>query len=186
MRRLALLTTFALSFAHSGSGFGQDAAPDDSNPVTDIVSDQVADRGTEVTRQLNTDERAAEVSAGILEPIYALAEHMSFSAFHWTAFALMVTGVVSYALQLVLGKLVVLSKLSLSLTAIISDAAGLSISLVGLFLTTQAAAENSQFTEHPASVLSATAVGAFAGLILYWWGQRQELQAVKGRSTASR
>jgi len=50
-----------------------------------------------------------------------------------------------------------------------------------LVLTTQAATENSTFTESPAAVLSATAAGAIVGIILYWWGQSQEVQAVEGR-----
>ena len=62
------------------------------------------------------------MSAGILKPIYALAEYFSFPAFHWIAFAIMVAGVVSFALQLVLAKLVVLSKGSVSIKEILSDA----------------------------------------------------------------
>ncbi len=56
------------------------------------------------------------------------------------------------------------------------------ISVVGLVLTTQAAAENSTFTQSPAAVLSATAVGAVAGLWFYRKGQRQELEAALGRA----
>ncbi len=94
----------------------------------------------------------------------------------------MAAGVVGYGLQLVLGKLVVLTRMGFSFTEIISDAFGLVISLVGLVLTTQAAVENSTFTQSPSSVLSATVVGAIVGLLLYRWGQAQELQATKGRS----
>ena len=97
----------------------------------------------------------------------------------------MVAGVVSFALQLTLGKLVVLARLGFSPAEILSDALGLVVSLVGLVLTTQAAAENSSFTRSTAAVLSATAVGAIAGFVFYLWGQRQELQAVEGRKRAA-
>jgi hypothetical protein len=93
----------------------------------------------------------------------------------------MVAGVVSFALQLTLGKLVVLSRLGFSFSEILSDALGLVVSLVGLVLTTQAAAENSTFTSSAFAVLSATGVGALVGFVFYVWGQRQELQAVEGR-----
>ena len=72
-----------------------------------------------------------------------------------------------------------------SLKEIASDAVGLAISVVGLVLTTQAAAENSTFTQSPALVISATGVGAIVGFILYLWGQSQELQAADGRSRAA-
>ena len=101
--------------------------------------------------------------------------------FHWVAFALMATGVVSYALQLVLGKLVVLTKMGFSPAEILSDAHGLVVSLVGLVLTTQAAAENSTFTQSPFAVLSASAVGLVVGFIFYRWGQSQEVQAAIAR-----
>lgn len=134
-----------------------------------------------VAQKLDKSEQAKEVSAGILKPIYRLAEAFSFPAFHWVAFAVMVAGVFSFTLQLTLGKLLVLARMSISPAEILSDAHGLVISVVGLFLTTQAATENSTFTRSAAAVLSATAVGALAGLILYVWGQRQELQAAEGR-----
>ena len=110
-----------------------------------------------------------------------MAEFVAKPAVHWVAFAVMVTGVVSFALQLVLAKLAVLLRFGLSLTEIFSDALGLVISLTGLVLTTQAAAENSNFTQSPAAVLSAAAVGVLAGLVFYWWGQSQEIQALEGR-----
>jgi hypothetical protein len=138
-----------------------------------------------VAEAVDQNPQVKEVSAGILKPIYQLAESFSFPAFHWIAFAVMVTGVVSFALQLTLGKLMVLTKFGFSPSEILSDALGLVISLVGLVLTTQAAAENSDFTRSPAAVLSATAVGALVGFMFYIWGQRQELQAVEGRKVAS-
>lgn len=149
-------------------------------PVKEIVS-ETRGKMEEVAEKVDTNEQAQEASAGILNSVYVLAEYLSFSAFYWTAFALMVTGVVSFALQLVLAKLVVLIKRGFSFTEILSDALGLAISLVGLVLTTQAAAENSGFTRSPAAVLSAAAVGGIAGFIFYLWGQSQEVQAVEGR-----
>jgi len=124
-----------------------------------------------VAEAVDESEQAQEVSAGILRPIYRLAEAFSFPAFHWIAFAVMVAGVVSFALQLTLGKLVVLAKLGFNLAEILSDGLGLAVSLVGLVLTTQAAAENSSFTSSAAAVLSAAAVGAIAGFVFYLWGQ---------------
>jgi hypothetical protein len=137
---------------------------------------------SELAEKVDQDPRAREATAGILQPIYRLAEGMAHPAFHWIAFAVMATGVVNYALQLVLGKLVVLTRLSLSLKEILSDALGLVISVTGLVLTTQAAAENSTFTNSPAAVLSASAVGVVAGFIFYLWGQRLELEAARGRA----
>jgi hypothetical protein len=139
------------------------------------------DKVDEIAAEVDRSPQAQQAKAGILKPIYLLAERFSFPAFHWVAFCLMVAGVVSFALQLVLGKLVVLSRMSLSISEILSDGLGLAVSLIGLVLTTQAAAENSTFTASAFSVLSATAVGALAGFVFYVWGQRQELQAVAGR-----
>lgn len=136
----------------------------------------------EIAEEVDRDPRAKEVSAGILQPIYQLAQAMSHPAFHWIAFAVMATGVVSYLLQLVLGKLLLLARFSFSLKEILSDALGLVISLTGLVLTTQAAAQNSTFTTSPAAVLSASGVGIVAGFIFYLWGHRQELEAARGRS----
>ncbi len=135
----------------------------------------------EIATQVDQSPKAKEISAGILQPIYQLAEQLSFPFFHWLAFAVMATGVVSYALQLVLGKLVVLMKMGFSPTEILSDAHGLVISLVGLVLTTQAAAENSTFTQSPFAVISAAAVGVVVGFIFYRWGQAQEVQAALAR-----
>ena len=135
-----------------------------------------------VSEALDSSQQAKEVSAGILKPIYLLAEALAIPAFHWIAFAIMATGVVSFALQLVLGKLVVLANMGFSLAEILSDVLGLAISLVGLVLTTQAAVENSSFTSSPAAVLSASAVGLLAGFVFYLWGQRQEIEAARGRN----
>jgi hypothetical protein len=141
---------------------------------------------SEIAEKVNEDERAQQVSAGILDQIYQLAERFSFPMYHWVAFALMVSGVISFALQLTLGKLFVLAKMSISPSEILGDIQGLVISLVGLVLTTQAAAENSTFTQSPASVLSATAVGAATGYLFYRWGKAQELAAADGRKVAAK
>lgn len=161
----------------ASEGDGVNAAKEQ---VKDVV-DQTQDKVSEIAAEIDKDERAIGAKSGILGPIYALAETMSFSAFHWVAFMLMITGVVSFALQLVLGKLVALTKLGFSFTEILSDALGLAISLIGLVLTTQAAAENSTFTESAFAVISATIVGVVLGFIFYIWGQKQELQAIDAR-----
>jgi len=164
-------------------------AQDDSQPAkveTKPTVDDAMKKLDEVVDKVEQSEQAHNVKSGILSPIYFLAEKFSFPAFHWLAFAAMVTGTVSFALQLVLGKLVVLSRFSLSPTEILSDALGLAVSLIGLVLTTQAATENSSFTSSASAVLSATAVGALLGFVFYLWGQRQELQAVEGRRRSLR
>jgi len=143
---------------------------------------QTKEEVAKIAKTIDQDPRAKTAAAGILQPIYAVAESLAFPAFHWLAFALMSAGVVSFTLQLVLGKLVVLSRMGFSLKEIISDAVSLAISVFGLVLTTQAAAENSTFTQSPAAVISATVVGVVAGVVLYSWGQAQELEAVAGRS----
>ena len=181
------------------SAFAQEAqttqdAPEQSNAEgTDEIADKAADLAEstkanvdEIADRVDGDERAIQAKNSILTPIYRLAESMSFSAFHWIAFALMVAGVISYALQLVLGKLVVLSKMGLSFSEVLSDTMGLLISLVGLVLTTQAATENSSFTQSAFAVLSATALGVAVGFVFYLWGQRQELDAVEGRKAAAK
>ena len=43
-----------------------------------------------VAKSVNASPEAQEASAGILRPIYRLAEAFSFPAFHWIAFAVMV------------------------------------------------------------------------------------------------
>lgn len=169
-----------------------DAAPKDESAPTGESSPGIAEKAKEaaadaegkvdeIVESIDQNETAKKAAAGILEPIYKLAETLSFSAFHWVAFALMCSGVVSFAMQLVLGKLVVLFKGSINLREILSDFIGLIISVVGLVLTTQAAAENSNFTNSAAAVLSAAGLGAVVGILLYRWGQAQEVNAVVGQ-----
>ncbi len=171
--------------ANSGSaGANPDAAAVDDTAAEDGIADNgidVVEGAKEAIEKVDQSDEAKQISAGILNPIYMLAEKLSFPYFHWLAFAAMVTGVVSFTLQLVLGKLIVLSRMSLSPSEILADSLGLVISLVGLVLTTQAAAENSTFTTSSFAVISSTAVGIVAGFLFYIWGQRQELLAVEGR-----
>ena len=111
----------------------------------------------------------------------------------------MVAGLVSFAAQLLLSKFFQLFKLSLNLKEILGDLLGLLISVVGLVLTTQAAAQNSTFPEnaiarskapstHPSllalrvAVVSSAIVGAVLGLVFCWWGQQQEFSAARSRS----
>ena len=170
-------------------GLGTAAWAQEAEPETDLGNqaqqtlDSAKATAGEAAQGDRQESQAQEITTGILRPIYQLAEAISHPAFHWVGFAIMVTGVVSFALQLTLGKLVVLAHAGFSPAEILSDALGLVVSLVGLVLTTQAAAENSSFTGSASAVLSATAVGAVAGLVFYLWGQRQEVDAAKGRSS---
>jgi hypothetical protein len=181
-----LLTTSSLAWAQEAAApeaAAEEAASaeEQDKPAVEAAQDELA----EISERVDQSEQAERVRAGILKPIYSLAEKFSFSAFHWVAFALMVTGVVSFVLQLTLGKLVVLSRASFSPSEILSDVLGLAVSLIGLVLTTQAAAENSNFTTSAFAVISSTCVGAIAGLLFYVWGQRQELQAAEARKMAA-
>ncbi|MGE3180018.1 MAG: hypothetical protein AB7N71_00160 [Phycisphaerae bacterium] len=171
MRLSILIFIMVLSACH-GPAFAVQSG-------TSETIDDIANKAKDVAERLNTDPRAAEVSAGILKPIYQLAEYFSFTAFHWVAFAAMVAGVVSFGAQLALGKLVMLSRGKLSIMEILSDGLGLFISLVGLVLTTQAATENSTFPQYPANVISAAVVGGVVGFVFYLQGQSQELKAAR-------
>lgn len=163
----------------------EQSTTDQFKESTEKLATQTTEEVKKIADVVDHDPRAKTAAAGILQPIYSVAESLAFPAFHWLAFALMSAGVVSFALQLVLGKLVVLSRLGFSLQEILSDLFGLLISVVGLVLTTQAAAENSSFTQSPAAVLSSAVLGLILGFILYRWGQAQELQAAAGRSVAA-
>jgi hypothetical protein len=154
--------------------------PDVAEKAKELEAEVEAKVG-ELAEKIDQNESAKKASEGLLGPIYKLAESLNFSSFHWLAFGLMSAGVVSFALQLVLGKLVVLVKGSINLREIISDAIGFVISTVGLVLTTQAAAENSTFTHSPAAVLSSATCGVVLGFMLYRWGQMQEVNAVNGQ-----
>ncbi len=157
-------------------------AKDSATGLVDDAKQRVGD----MAKILDRNPQAQDASTSILEPIYQAARAITFPTFYWVAFALMAAGVVSYAFQLVLGKLVVLTKGSFNIREILSDTVGLSISAIGLVLTTQAATDNSTFAQSPSSVLSAAAVGVVLGLILYRWNQAEEVQAARGRQKSKR
>jgi len=148
--------------------------------ATGLVSD-ATERVGELTDTLDQNRTVQDVSTGLLHPIYVAAKAIAFPTFHWLAFALMAAGVVSYTFQLVLGKLVVLTKGSINIREIISDFVSLMISTIGLILTTQAATESSSFPNSPTAVLSSALVGAIVGLVLYRWDQAEEVDAAHGR-----
>ena len=166
--------------ADGGQSSNESTLKDVSEQAKELAS-QTKDKVGEIAETLDKTEAAQNVSAGLLKPIYTLAETLSFPAFYWTAFALMVAGVVSYSFQLVLGKVVVLTKGSMNIREIMSDSVGLAICVIGLVLTTQAATENSTFAQTPSAVISATVAGAILGLCLYRWGQAEEIDAAMGR-----
>lgn len=190
---IAVLVGAATTQGQEGSSTGEDVPPSadpaaekdttlkDVQDKAEHVAEDAKKKVEEIAKEVDKSPQAKQISAGILQPIYQLAEQLAFPMFHWIAFAVMATGVVSFALQLVLAKLVVLSKMSFSPAEILMDAHGLVVSLVGLVLTTQAAAENSTFTQSPFAVLSAAAVGVVVGFIFYRWGQSQEVQAAIAR-----
>ena len=166
-----------------GAG-GDSASLDDVGNQAKELASQTKEKVGELADTLDKTEAAQEVSAGVLKPIYLLADSLAFPGFYWVAFMLMVAGSVSYLLQLVFGKVVVLSKGSMNVREILSDSVALSISVIGLVLTTQAATQNSTFSSTPSAVLSATVVGAVLGLCLYRWGQAEEVDAARGRKAA--
>lgn len=173
-----LVFGMAVLLASGSSGWAQEGGAALEKGDSSVSGD-LTDRVGEIGARLNQSETVREVSAGLLDPIYRLAEYMNLPWFHWAAFAVMAAGVVSFALQLVLTKLFLLMQLKLSIQEVISDLLGLVISLVGLVLTTQAAAENSTFTASPASVVSAAAAGIVVGFVFYLWGQKTELRAAR-------
>ena len=189
-------TAAQTSTDENGAPVTGDPATDDSSTARESTSledvgsqakelaAQTSEKVGELADTLDKTEAAQDVSAGVLNPIYRLADSLAFPGFYWVAFMLMVTGSVSYALQLVLGKLVVLSRGSMNIREILSDTVALAISLIGLVLTTQAATQNSTFSATPSAVLSATAVGAVLGVCLYRWGQAEEVDAAMGRKAA--
>lgn len=142
-------------------------------------TDAIVEKAKQIEDQLTNSPTVKDISAGILQPIYELAEYMSHPWYYWTAFAVMSAGVVSFALQLVLTKLILLFRLKLRLSEIFSDALGLLVSLAGLVMVTQAATENSTFTSQSVSVVSSAAVGLVVGFVFYLWGQKTELLAAR-------
>lgn len=154
---------------------GLEAARKSAGQVTDAIGKGAQDIG----ETLDQNRTVQEASAGLLKPIYDLSQYMAHPWFYWTAFAIMVAGVVSFAGQVVLTKLLLLLRLHLNFKEILGDLLGLLISLVGLVLTTQAATQNSTFTSSPAAVLSSAIVGGIAGILFYLWGQGTEFNAAR-------
>lgn len=154
--------------------------------ATDAMTKQAEAKMQETAEAIEKSEQAQKITAGILGGIYALAELLAFAAFYWVAFALMVAGVVSWTGQVVIAKLVVAASSStFNMKETISDIFVLVISLFGLVLTTQAATENSTFTQSAVAVLSSTAVGVVIGLVLYFWGQSLEMAASNTKASGS-
>jgi hypothetical protein len=169
----------AATHAAEQVGAAASHAVERAGEMTQQAVQQTKAKAEELARELERNEKAQAARDGILGWIYRLAELMAFPAFHWLAFMLMIAGVVSWSGQVIIAKLVVgASSASFDYRETISDSIVLAISLIGLVLTTQAAA-SSGFTSSTVAVLSATAVGAVLGLILYWWGQALELEAAK-------
>ena len=177
MLRFSLLTKVLVLILFLGNfAIGQEES------VPDRLKDQVGEIGEqigEIGKTLDDVEAVKEASAGILQPIYDMADVVSIPSFYWVAFALMVAGVVSFACQLVFSKLLLLFRLHLNIKEILSDILGLIISLIGLILTTQAATQNSTFPDSPVMVVSAAFAGIILGFVFYWWGQSTEFKAAK-------
>lgn len=198
-----LMTCFALGwllFIQPDGLRAQDSAPTSNPPAAGQleaglesaqksaakVGEKLSEGAQEIGDKLNQSQTVQEASASLLKPIYQLSQYMAHPWFYWVAFALMVAGVVSFAGQIVLTKLLLLFSLHLSFKEILGDVLGLVISLIGLVLTTQAATENSTFTSSPAAVLSAAVVGAIAGLMFYIWGQSTEFAAARRNRPAAK
>ena len=171
-----VIRSFLILLMATSIGWAQEP---DTAPVEQDIPGKLKEHAEEVSKTLNESETIKEVSSGILEPIYQVADFMSFPTFYWVAFALMVAGVISFAFQLVIGKFFLLFKFSLNIKEILSDFLGLLISVVGLVLTTQAATQNSEFPQNATAVVSATAVGLVLGLVFFWWGQSLEHKAAR-------
>ncbi len=174
MRNWLMVGAFVFSNCLAGTAICQELEP---APTAGSVTERAQDLG----QKLNESETVREISAGLLQPIYDLAQYMAHPWFYWSAFAVMAAGVVSFVGQLVLTKFLLLFRLKLNLREILSDALGLLISVTGLVLVTQAAAQNSTFTSSPSAVVSAAAVGAIAGLVFWLWGQKTEFQAANDK-----
>lgn len=182
MKLLLTIQTLILAICLTGQAWGQSTAdePATAPPTSSESAEQKLDNAIEgIAGKVNENETAQQARTSILGWIYDAAEYLSFSWFHWVAFALMVAGLVSFALQLVVGKLIMLFQFHFNLTEILSDGLGFVISAIGLILTTQAATDKSNFTESPALVLSAAGVGLLFGLVFYIRGQTQEYREAR-------
>ena len=186
MKLKSIIAFVSISFLSVGLAISQDnsAAPEKS-PDTAAATKSISEKAREIGSTLDQSNPVRELSAGVLEPIYKLTEYIAHPAFYWIAFAIMVAGVVSFAGQLVLTKLLLMMQLKMNFKEILSDLLGLAISVVGLVLTTQAATENSSFTTSPSAVVSSAAVGVITGVMFYIWGQSQEFRAARTIKTNS-
>ena len=176
---VALVIAFNSNCQLSGQESATGETSQASELIKEITKDALAGKIDDAAESVNENETAQLASKNILQPIYDAAEYLAHPWFHWVAFAMMVAGLVSFTLQLVLGKLLMLMQFHFSLTEVLADGLGFAISAIGLILTTQAATENSTFTTSPAMVLSAAAVGVFFGLIFYVRGQTQEFREAR-------
>ncbi len=100
----------------AGEAGAGDSTAVESNAVerADQIVSETRGKVEEIAADLDENQQAQEASAGLLRQIYVLAEYFSVPTSHWVAFSRMVTGVVSFALQLVLATLVVLTGMSIS------------------------------------------------------------------------
>jgi hypothetical protein len=186
MKLLLTIQTLILAICLTAQAWGQTSeAPVNTPPTSNEGAQEKLDKTIdEIAGKVNENETAQKARTSILGWIYDAAEYLSFSWFHWVAFALMVAGLVSFSLQLVVGKLIMLLHFHFNLTEILSDGLGFVISAIGLILTTQAATDKSGFTESPSLVLSAAAVGLLFGLVFFIRGQTQEYR--EGREVRRR
>ena len=109
MTHLRNSLVFASCFLLPGLPALAQAATEDIKETASELAETAKQKIEGVAEQVDQTQQARDVSAGILKPIYLLAERISFPAFHWVAFTCMVAGVISFGLQLILGKLVVLT-----------------------------------------------------------------------------
>ncbi len=197
MRILSVCSAFLFSALVAGALIAQDASgasttgQETAAAATGEVSQDsstagsVIGRAKDIGKTLNENDTVKEISAGLLQPIYDLAQYMAHPWFYWSAFAVMVAGVVSFVGQLVFTKFLLLFKFKLNFQEILSDVLGLLISVTGLVLVTQAATQNSTFTQSPLAVVSAAAAGAIVGFVFYLWGQKTEFQASRDKGATS-
>ena len=140
----------------------------------------VGERIGDAKERLDTDPQAQQATDHILSSIRDIGNKVvAVPGFYWIAFAMMTAGLVSFLLQLVLGKLIMLTQSHFSIVEIMSDAMGFLISLIGLTLLTQSATNEGLVIDRPSFVVTAAGLGAFVGLIFYFRGQTQELREAR-------
>ena len=69
-------------------GWSQEAQTTPADSPEQNLQEKLSEQVQEVSKKLNQSETAREVSAGILDPIYRLADVLAFPTFYWIAFAL--------------------------------------------------------------------------------------------------